>query len=168
MRLLHAGCGSEKLPPQLAALGAEEVRLDIDPATKPDIVASIHDLGDIGPFDAVYTAHCLEHLHWDAAKRAVSEFHRVLAPNGFALIVVPDLDGIRPTGDVIYDVPGLGGITGMDMIYGYRGYTATNPYMVHRCGFVAETLRRAMEAAGFDQVSTSSEMWNLMGLGVKR
>lgn len=166
MLLLHAGCGREPLPPEFIQDGAKEVRLDIDPDARPDIVASIHDMGDIGPFDAVYCSHCLEHLLWADAEKAVDEFYRVLNPGGFAMVMVPDLTDIRPTEEVVYHVNGLA-ITGLDMMFGYRGYTGRNPYMRHQCGFIPETLRAMMEGAGFTRVTTRTSTWNLVAAGIK-
>ena len=165
MLILHAGCGKQPLP-QHPLFEGDEVRLDIDPDAEPDIVASIHDMGDIGSFDAVFTSHCLEHLHWDDAEKALSEFYRVLNPGGVAIVMVPDLTGILPNEDVIYEVRGLK-ITGLDMFYGYRGYTSWNPYMRHQCGFVPATLKAMMERDGFVDVTTHSSAWNLTAKGIK-
>lgn len=165
MLILHAGCGKQPLP-QHPFFEGTEIRLDIDPDAEPDIVASIHDMGDIGTFDAVYTSHCLEHLHWEDAEKALSEFFRVLNPGGTAIVMVPDLTGILPNEDVIYEVRGLK-ITGLDMFYGYRGYTSWNPYMRHQCGFVPATLKAMMERAGFVDVTTHSSAWNLTAKGIK-
>lgn len=144
-----------------------EVRLDIDPSVQPDIVASIHDLGDIGPFDGVYSSHCLEHLHWDQAETALKEFHRVLDRGGFVVVMVPDLEGIQATEDVVYTTGDGLRVTGLDMFYGYRPYTKDNPFMMHKCGFVAATLKAMMERAGLSHVKTRSWLWNLIGSGVK-
>lgn len=164
--ILHAGCGKRNLP-QHPLFEGKEIRLDIDPDAEPDIVAPIQDLGDIGPFDAVYTSHCLEHVHWDDAEKALREFHRVLNPGGFAMMMVPDLTGIQPTEDEVYKTHSGMSITGLDMFYGYRGYTSGNPYMRHQCGFVPATLKAMMERAGFGHVMTHSVLWNLIATGVK-
>lgn len=42
--------------------------------------------------DVVYSSHCLEHFTYDEAVFIISEFYRVLKPNGIMQIVVPDLD----------------------------------------------------------------------------
>lgn len=167
MLLLHAGCGKSRLPQQFTEAGAKEIRLDIDPDVEPDIVASIHDMGDIGGFDGVYSSHCLEHLHWDDAGKAMQEFYRVLNPGGFAFVMVPDLTGILPTDDEVYKTHSGMGITGLDMYFGYRGYTQANPYMRHQCGFIPATLGRMMRDAGFQHVATRSELWNIIATGIK-
>jgi len=165
-RVLHAGCGGSPLPPW-PILAGTEVRLDIDPRCKPDIVASITDLGDIGEFDFVFSSHCLEHLHPADGQKALREFRRVLKVGGLAIILVPNLEGIQPTEEVIYQSP-AGPITGLDMYFGHRGMTEHNPYMAHRTGFVAETLAEVLTKAGFFAVRVvKDEFFNLHGYAAK-
>src|SRR4051794_39138949 len=48
--VLHVGCGQyspEKLHPHFRGPGWQEVRLDIDPGVKPDIVCSITDMSAV-------------------------------------------------------------------------------------------------------------------------
>lgn len=165
MRVLHAGAGGGALPDFLRG---EEVRLDIDPATGPDIVASMVDVGDIGPFDVVYCNHALEHLYPHEVGRALREFHRVLKDNGFALVFVPDLEDVKATEEVLYESPD-GPITGLDLIYGKRDRIASMPHMAHHTGFTAATLAQAFREAGFVRVETKriGPCFNLMGVGIK-
>lgn len=163
--ILHAGCGNGKLPSWFT--GHEEVRLDIDPACNPQIVASICSMGDVGQFDIVYCSHVLEHLErWDVPK-ALSEFRRVVKPGGMVMVIVPDLHGAEPTEDVLYESP-VGPITGIDLIYGYGPDILTgNEYMRHRTGFVRKTLRAALEACGFADVQMHRlECFTLMGVAI--
>lgn len=163
-RILHAGCGPSPLP---AWLDGEEVRLDVDPATRPDIVASMVDLGGIGPFDAIYCSHALEHLTPEDGATALGEFHRVLVPGGIAIIIVPDTEGVEPTEDVLYVSP-AGPVTGLDIIHGMRSAIEASPAMAHRNGFVEASLIEAMTAAGFARVETRRlGCFNLLGLGVR-
>jgi SAM-dependent methyltransferase len=174
VKILHAGCGGERLPPWLPIKG-DEVRLDADENVKPtpDIVASIDNLGDIGPFDGVFCCHTLEHLHWYDAMKALTEFYRVLKPGGQVYIQLPDLEDIRPDNTVYYEtVHGLK-ITGLDMHYGYRDFSHGNPWMMHRCGFMQHTLKAALEAAGFGAKVIRGKTepgfvgFDLLGIGVK-
>jgi predicted SAM-dependent methyltransferase len=66
--------------------------VDIDPAAKPDVIASATELpyGD-GVVEEIYCGHMLEHLDKYEARKALNEFWRVLAPNGQLHIVVPDI-----------------------------------------------------------------------------
>lgn len=165
MRVLHAGCGGDHAPEWLGH--ADEVRLDIDEQHRPDIVASITDMGDIGTFDAVYCSHCLEHLPTLDVDVALREFLRVLRPGGMAYVIVPNLEGIVPDESVVYESPS-GPITGRDMYYGHAVLSAENPYMAHRTGFVAGTLENALRRAGFAAASARGDTaYNLICIGVK-
>lgn len=161
--LLHVGCGGDHLPEWAA--NYDETRLDIDAAQNPDIVADMTDIGEVGCFDAVYCNHALEHLTSDGAVTALKEFRRILNDGGFAMVIVPDLEDVKATDDVILQAP-IGPITGLDMIYGLR--SSSNPYMQHRTGFVRETLKKAFEYAGFDRIEVRRlENYNLIGVGVR-
>lgn len=161
--VLHVGCGHASLPTWFADF--DEVRLDIDPGCKPDIVASMIEMGEIGPFDAAYCSHTLEHVYPHQVPVALAEFRRVLKPNGALVLFVPDLEGISATDEVIYESP-CGPITGRDMIYGKISYLEQSPFMAHHNGFVASTLRSALEGAGFNGVSVLQiPEHNLMGSG---
>lgn len=163
--LLHVGCGGALLPDW--AGDYDETRLDIDERHSPDIVASMIDMGEIGPFDAIFSSHCLEHLPPHEVRLALSEFKRVLKPGAFALIVVPDLEDVKATDEPLFTAP-CGPICGLDLIYGLRSHLEANPYMAHRSGFVRETLQSAMDEAGFSksQAIRMSE-YNLMGVAIK-
>jgi SAM-dependent methyltransferase len=164
MRVLYVGSGGDHLADWIER-GYEEVRLDINPAVEPDIVASMTDMGDIGQFDALVSQHSLEHLYPHEIMRALSEFRRCLLPGGSAVIYVPDLEDVRPTCDVLY-VSAAGPITGMDLFYGHHGLIESNPFMAHHCGFTAELLRGALLLAGFSEVTTRRmDNFNLMAIG---
>lgn len=159
-RVLHAGCGTEPLPALF--VDSDEVRLDADPSVGPDIVASFTDLGDIGEFDDIWCAHAIEHLHPIDVIKALKEFLRVLKPGGACLVAVPDLEGVAPTFDPL---PGQV-VCGHDLIYG-RNDTYSNPWMLHRTGFIEGTLRGAMLKAGFPFVHIKRTDYTLVGIGTK-
>lgn len=144
-----------------------EVRLDISPECHPDIVANMADLPAIGPFDAVYSAHSLEHLLPHEVGSCLSGVHRVLKPGGVVIIRVPDLEGLSPTGDVLYlagDIP----VCAVDLFYGWRPFLKAMPHMAHRTGFMQETLRTALEEAGFKATVVRIESaFELFAMGVK-
>lgn len=125
------------------------------------------DLGDIGPFEAVFSSHCIEHLYPHEVEVALREFLRVLAPSGAVIILVPDLEDVRPTDDVLMGTP-AGPVAGLDLIYGFRPALKTMPHMAHHTGFVASTLRVAMEHAGFERIETKRLLdYNLFAVGVR-
>jgi len=178
--LLHVGCGHarrEHIPvPAFAGAEWRELRVDIDPAVAPDFVASITDLSALPDecADAVFSSHNLEHLFPHEIPKALAEFHRVLKPAGLALITCPDLraacrwvaEGREE--EVAYVSP-AGPITPMDLIYSYRGFTASgNPFMAHRWGFTLRSLVEALRSAGFRSVigierSVGFDLWVLAG-----
>ncbi len=139
----------------------------MDPDTRPDIVASMTDMGDIGEFDAIWCCHSLEHLAPHDVKIALSEFLRVLRPGGYAVIQVPDLEDVKPTREVLFDSP-AGPVTGHDLFYGYAPYVRETPFMMHRSGFMQETMLESLTAAGFSH-SEAQRLpdHNLLGVGIK-
>lgn len=145
--LLHIGCGGDSLPHWMGEF--EEIRLDIDEAHKPDIVADMVSLGSIGTYDAIYCSHALEHLPPHDVTKALNEFYRVLNAEGVAILFVPDLEGVNADDTPLFDSP-AGPICGLDLIYGFRPMLEAKPYMAHRTGFTAKTLRAALECSGFN------------------
>lgn len=147
MKVLHAGCGLSTLPPYLS--GYDETRLDIDPTCEPDVVAPITNMGNIGTFDILYTAHCLEHLYPHQVADALREFRRVT--DGAVIVIVPDIEGVQPTTDVLFKSP-AGPICGLDLLYGKHDFIQDNIHMAHHCGFTGESLYAVMEQAGFTNI----------------
>ncbi len=159
-RLLHVGCGPKtraNLPPPFNQSPWEEIRLDIDPAVRPDIAASITDMRAVGDgaVHALWSAHNIEHLHPHEVPLALAEFARVLVADGFAMITVPDLQMVAEMvargalTDTAYVSP-AGPIAPIDMLYGFRpALAAGNLYMAHRTGFTAGSLDAALLEAGF-------------------
>ena len=164
--VLHVGCGGSALPENMAH--CKEVSLDIDPASNPDILADMSDLpSGIGPFDVVYSCHSLEHLSPHKVGPCLEGFLKVLKPGGVVLIFVPDLEGLQPTDDVLYEVEG-GPIRAKDLFYGWGKYLESRPYMAHKNGFVSSTLQAALVSAGFAKSSaTRLGGYNLLGFGVR-
>lgn len=152
--------------PEWAANNFITTYLDIEPRTNPDIVASMTELPlDIGPYDVVFCCHALEHLYPHEVYWALTEFKRVLKPGGIAIIMVPDLEDVRPTEDIL-DYPEAGPITGLHLFYGDSRQIQEYPHMAHHSGFVKETLKKALDTAGFAHSETRRmNNYNLLGLG---
>lgn len=160
-QVLHVGCGHRqsgaRLPPALSGPDWREVRLDIDPSAKPDLLGSMTAMPAVADasMDAVYSSHNIEHLHDHEVPLALAEFLRVLKPDGFAVITCPDLQTAaewiaqdRLT-DVAYQSP-AGPITPLDILYGYRPFLkAGNPWMLHKTGFTLKTLVGTLRQHGF-------------------
>ena len=76
------------------------------------------------------------HTYFYLLPLALQEFKRCLKPGGYAVVFVPDLEGVHATEDVLIEAP-CGPISGLDMIYGYaRALREGNLFMAHKCGFV--------------------------------
>jgi SAM-dependent methyltransferase len=158
--LLHVGCGrnrKDRTTPGFAGPEWAELRLDIDPGAEPDIVGSMLDLSAVadGSVDAVFSAHSLEHLHAHEVPLALREFLRVLRPDGFAVLIVPDLQSVAQlVAEDRLDEPAYvspaGPIAPLDILYGHRAQIAAgNAFMAHKCGFTLKTLLEALRVAGF-------------------
>jgi ubiquinone/menaquinone biosynthesis C-methylase UbiE len=141
-----------------------EVRLDINPGAAPDIVASMTDMPMVpsGAFDAVYSSHNLEHLAPHELAPALKEFYRVLKPQGFALISLPDLQQVAEyiaagRAEETVKMTNKGPITPLDILYGFRPLLAGNPFMAHKFGYTAETLKAALQEAGFAHITVERD-----------
>jgi len=158
---LNAGCGSpgnDALPRFFRKW--RQIRADVDPAMKPDLVANIVDLSAIpdGAVDAVWSAHCVEHLFAHQVPKALAEFRRVLGETGFACIVVPDLQAVAHwiatdrLHETIYE-SAAGPVTAHDMVWGFGAAIARGKAaMAHRCGFTPTYLLKCLEQAGFAEI----------------
>lgn len=161
---LHVGCGSSSKQAKLSSLAQswQEVRLDINPDVKPDIIGTMTDMSalDSGSVDALYSSHNIEHLYQHEVPLALSEFRRVLKDDGFVIITCPDLVSVcRQIGEdrllePLYVSP-AGPITPHDILYGFGKDIANgNHYMAHRCGFSEQSLRDTLIRTGFQSVAT--------------
>jgi SAM-dependent methyltransferase len=175
--LLHVGCGMaprERLPVCFQKPEWREIRLDIDPGVKPDVVGTILDMGAIGSgtMDALWSSHNLEHVNAFEVPQALAEFRRVLKPTGFALISLPDLRAVakRIADDMLaeplYEAP-AGPISPLDIIFGHQASIQRgHVYMAHRTGFTARTLGQALVDAGFTEVRVhEGTRWDLWAIG---
>lgn len=178
-QVLHVGCGpinATKLHATFSSPDWKEIRLDINPDVKPDVVASITDMAVVGSetMDAVWSSHNLEHLYPHEVPVALRELWRVLKPGGFALITLPDLRQVArlvvddKLDDEAYSSP-AGSITPLDILYGHRPQLAHgNLFMAHRSGFTAKTLEMALKSVGFYQAEvTADQHFNLWATAYK-
>jgi SAM-dependent methyltransferase len=147
---------------RLPAMFAEwrEFRVDVDPDVAPDLVADITDLSSIaaGAADAVWSAHCIEHLYLHEVGRAVAEAHRILADDGFLCLIVPDLQSIAGfivndrLHEVIYQSP-AGPVTAHDMLFGFTPALAQGrTSMAHNCGFTPGLLIHKLQESPFAEI----------------
>ena len=162
---LHVGCGPKHKDQTTRGFNSPdwtELRLDIDESVKPDVVGTMTDMSLVatGSVDALFSSHNIEHLYPHEVPQALSEFKRVLSPDGFVVITCPDLQSVaalvaedRLT-EPAYVSP-AGPIAPLDILYGHRpAMAAGNLYMAHRCGFTQKVLQATLQAAGFAHVAT--------------
>lgn len=161
---LHVGCGvnsKEKTTRTFMLPEWREIRFDINPAARPDIVGSMLDMSAVGAgsVDAVYSSHNIEHLFPHEVPIALNEFQRVIKPDGFVVIACPDLQSVcklvaeDKLTDTAYAAP-CGPISPIDILYGYRGdLLRGNHYMAHKCGFTLKVLVGTLQQCGFQSVA---------------
>ncbi len=141
--------------------GWRQIRVDVKAAVAPDVVASVTDLSVIADssIDAVWSAHCVEHLYAHDVPKALREFRRVLNDTGFACIIVPDLQSIAEfiandrLDETIYE-SSAGPISAHDMIWGFGAAIAQgDTAMAHRCGFTPTVFLNTLKEAEFGEIA---------------
>ena len=158
---LHVGCG----PVNKTGLKGfntdewREIRFDIDKNANPDIVGTLTDMSLVqsSSVDAVYSSHNIEHVFAHEVPVVLKEFHRVLKPDGIAVITCPDLqsvcEAVAKHGLLtpLYISP-AGPISAIDILYGHRGFIAQGKvYMAHKFGFTFPTMEESVYGAGFER-----------------
>lgn len=163
--LLHVGCGRKKIDSTTSGFNDgswSEVRFDIDPNAKPDIIGTMTDMSNVdsNSIDGIYSSHNIEHLYPHDVPTALNEFYRVLNPSGFVVITCPDLQSVAELvaqdklTEPAYHSP-AGPISPLDILYGHRASMANgNLYMAHRCGFTKKVLAATLQSAGFKSIAT--------------
>lgn len=159
--LVNVGCGRRDASVLPAYFDDwREVRVDVDPAVEPDIVADLTDLGPLadGSADAVWAAHCIEHLYEHQVPVALGEFRRVLREDGFLCVIVPDLQAIARyvaadrLHEPLYTSP-AGPVTAHDILFGFgAAIAAGRSTMAHHCGFTPGSLQRCFQRQQFGEL----------------
>jgi len=164
-KLLHVGCGTftkkDTIPYFFSDLW-HEIRFDIDPTVKPDIIGLLTDMSALESesVDAIYSAHNIKHLFAHEVDLALAEFYRILKSDGFLVITCPDIQslckliGERGLHEVAYHSQS-GPITAHDILYGYEpDLKKGNVYMAHKCGFDTYLMHEKIIKAGFFDCAT--------------
>ncbi len=137
-----------------------QVRVDVDATVKPDIVADLTDLSPIasGSADAIWAAHCVEHLYEHQVRLALAEFRRVLRDDGFVCVIVPDLQLVARyvVEDKLHEPlyqSAAGSVTPHDIFFGFGPAIAGGrTSMAHRCGFTPGMLKRCFQQQPFAEL----------------
>jgi hypothetical protein len=159
--LINVGCGRREASSLPAYFNSwRELRVDVDVSVQPDVVADITDLSPIadGMANAVWAAHCIEHLYQHQVSRALSEFRRVLADDGFLCVIVPDFQTVAQYAvadrleEPLYQ-SAAGPVSAHDVIFGHGAAIATGrTTMAHHCGFTPGMLQRCFHGLPFGEV----------------
>ena len=162
-KFLHVGCGPARKADITAGFNNDdwqEIRFDIDPSCKPDIIGTIVNMSAVADksVDAIYSSHNIEHVFAHEVGHVLSEFKRVLADDGFVVLTCPDLQSVCEAVaadrllEPIYQSP-AGPIAPLDVLYGLRSSIAAgNHYMAHKCGFTFSVLCKLFLDSGFKSV----------------
>ena len=157
---LHVGCGSNRKDRTTREFNTDswqELRLDINESTNPDIVGTMTDMSAVAneTVDAIFSSHNIEHLYPHEVPLALKEFIRILKPEGFLVVTCPDLQSVcalvaeDKLTDPAYTSP-AGPIAPIDILYGHRASMERgNLYMAHRCGFTKKVLIGTLRTFGF-------------------
>lgn len=162
--LLNIGCGTAS-PKRLPLCFQndniwQEIKLDIDPNVKPDIVADMTNMSMIknNSIDAIFSSHNLEHLETHMVPIALKEMLRILKFGGFILVNLPDLETIAKLivdgklEDTLYN-SSAGPVSPLDMLFGHNlSIQRGNSFMAHRTGFTVKRLGNLLIQAGFREV----------------
>jgi hypothetical protein len=162
-KVLNVGGNSKAIPLPPVYDGWEHVLLDIDPKGRPDVLCDARDMLGLpgSEYDAVYCSHNLEHFFQHDVRKVLLGFLHVMKPDGFAHVVVPDVEGVMRAAVQrnldITDILGhsqAGPIKVRDVIYGLESQIERSgqDYFAHRTGFSAKSLASALEAAGLSHV----------------
>jgi hypothetical protein len=160
---LHVGCGPNRKDRTTAGFADwNEIRFDIDESVQPDLIGTMTNMSSVSSesLEAVFSSHNIEHLYAHEVPIALSEFLRVLKPDGFALITCPDLQSVcaliaeGKLTEPAYISP-AGPISPLDILYGHRPQLSSgNLFMAHHCGFTENVLIGTLQAAGFKGVAS--------------
>lgn len=171
--LLHLGCGPSTIKTAGFAddlTDYKEYRFDIDSKYNPDICGDITDLSNVpdNSFDVIYTSHTVEHIDFYKVVPTLKQFIRVLKPEGFVRIVVPDLKSLSnkiSEGDLLgmlYNSSG-GPVNTLDMLYGQAATVLRHgDFMRHKTGFTKRSFTEILNDAGLNKFEIVEDEFNLI------
>lgn len=177
-QVLHVGCGSATIKRMTPGFqqGWREIRFDINPDVRPDIVGTTTNMTAVADesVDAVYSSHNVEHVYSYQVPSVLKEFRRVLRPDGFLVVTCPDIETVAKyvaegkLTEPLYVSP-AGPITPLDILYGHSASIRNGEeYMAHRTAFTAATLTAELRAAGFGMVGMRRQRFDLWAVATRQ
>jgi len=175
--LVNVGCGPREADTLPAYFDTwRQLRVDVDASVQPDILADLTDLSQIadGSADAVWAAHCIEHLYVHQVSLALAEFRRVVRDDGFVCVIVPDIQTVAHyvaadrLHETLYD-SAAGPVTPHDILFGFGAAIAGGrTSMAHRCGFTPSMLERCFQQLQFGELMLRRRIAQLELVAVAR
>lgn len=147
---LHIGCGKKYLE------GFTNTDVQAIPGARaPDVLCDAASLPFAdGSADELMAIHVFEHFFiFEARKRVLPEWRRVLKPGGKLVLEMPDV--VKSAKNLI---AGMGDQWSMWGLYGNQ--TLEDPYMAHRWGWCFKTIKPELENAGFVSVVERKPQWH--------
>ena len=145
---LHLGCGKRYLP------GYTHIDIDNEPHIDyPDTdISNLHMFKD-NSVDLIYTCGTFEYFDRDEGPNVLKEWNRVLKPNGYLYISVPDFKSITEVynqNDNDLDGEGiLGPIFGK---WQYISKTGKPRFIYHKTVYDFKSLSRMLSVCGYDTI----------------
>jgi SAM-dependent methyltransferase len=143
--------------------GWKEYTVDVAECN-PDIVSNIIGLPGIEDesADSIWASHVVEHVYWHELPDVFNAIVRVLKPNGFGFVMVPNLAAIvdkikHGLLETLYESP-AGPVAAIDMIYGHRGTVRNNQYMQHKTGFTPQSLAMILSSLKINAVYSENDI----------
>jgi hypothetical protein len=178
-KVLNVGAGNRLNPMPPLYQGWQQLWLDINPESMPDVLGDARQLTHTAPseYDAVYCAHNLEHYYRHEAILVLRGFVHVLKDDGFAHLRVPDLGELMRVvvqrdldiDDMLYQSL-AGPITVRDVIYGYGPEIERtgNDFYAHKTGFTQKSLTALLLDCGFACVFAGAANLEVYAFAFKR
>jgi hypothetical protein len=180
MKVLNVGGGNKQIAIPKYFDGWTHDLLDIDPESGADLICDAAKLKYMSRvfdiYDAVYCSHNLEHYYRHDVSAVLTGFNAVLKDDGFAHIIVPNMQHIfnnlaggADIEDIAYTSP-AGPIKYIDMIYGFGAMIekSGNDFMCHKNGFTAKSLGNILLTHGFSHVFVGEQNINLFAFAFKQ
>jgi hypothetical protein len=158
--VLNVGGGSKSLPIPVRYSGWKHDLLDVDPQSNAEWLMDARDMSRIpsASYDAVFCSHNLEHYFRHDGVKVWQGFTRVLKPDGFVEVVVPNLAEVMrftvernlDMDDTLYTLPSGMPIFVRDVFFGLGRQIEQSgqDWFAHKTGFSPNSLARFISTNG--------------------